>query len=133
MDNIDSTIIKRMKKDSRTPFLQIADDLNVSEGTIRKRVKKLVMSKEIRKFTIETKEETFAIVGIETDPSVDTGKIVDKISELNVHEIYEVTGRFDIIAFVPSAGREEVNKILEKIRQIKGVNDTETFTVLKKD
>ena len=133
MDNINSTIIKRLKKDARTPFLQIAKELDVSEGTIRKRVKRLIEAKEISKFTIDTKEETFAIVGVETDPSVDTGKIVDKIAELDMHEIYEVTGRFDIIAFVPSTEREKVNQTLEKIRQIKGVNDTETFTVLKKD
>ena len=132
MDNLDQTIISKLRKDARTPFLQIAKQLNVSEGTIRKRVKDLINNKQIKKFTIETPEDTFAVVGIETETRTETKKIVDKIKSFGIDDIYEVTGRFDIICMMPSANREQINNILEKIRITQGVNHTETFTVLTK-
>jgi Lrp/AsnC family transcriptional regulator, regulator for asnA, asnC and gidA len=132
MDNINLAIIELLRKDSRTPFLKIAKQLNVSEGTIRKRVKDLTKSKEIEKFTINTKDGIFAIVGIETQTKTETKNIVNSIKKLNIGDIYEVTGRFDIICMVPSEDREKVNETLEKIRSTDGVIHTETFTVLLK-
>ena len=133
MDHIDTKIIERLRKDARTPFLQIAKDLNVSEGTIRKRVKNLLGKKQINKFTIETDEDVFAIVGIETETKIETKKIVDKIKSFGIDAIYEVTGRFDIICMVPLSEREKVNETLEKIRTTEGVVHTETFTILNKE
>jgi Lrp/AsnC family transcriptional regulator, regulator for asnA, asnC and gidA len=133
MDKLDETIIDILRKDARTPFLQIAKNLKVSEGTIRKRVKLLVQNKKIKKFTIETTQETFAVVGIETQTKTQTKDIVNKINSFGVDHIYEVTGRFDIICMVPSAEREKINDILEKIRTTEGVLHTETFTILQKN
>ena len=133
MDKIDNSIIETLRKDSRTPFLQIAKKLKVSEGTIRKRVKDLTTSGEIKRFTLETKHDTFAIVGIETDTRIETKKIVEKIKPLGVKNIYEVTGRFDVVAMVPRKDMETINDILESIRSIEGVVHTETFTVLHKE
>jgi len=133
MDETDNSIIETLKKDSRTPFLQIAKTLKVSEGTIRKRVKDMVAEKHIKRFTLETSEDVFAVVGIETETKTETKKIAEKIKSFGVHSIFEVTGRFDIICMVPSTDMEKVNDILEKIRSTIGVIHTETFTVLKKD
>ena len=133
MDNLDINIIDALRKDSRTAFLQIAKDFGVSEGTIRKRVKDLVSDGKIKKFTIETNDDTFAIVGIETETKTKTKEIVEKIKSFGVGNIYEVTGRFDIICMVLSSEREKVNEVLENIRTTQGVLHTETFTVLQKD
>ncbi|MBN1156491.1 Lrp/AsnC family transcriptional regulator [Candidatus Woesearchaeota archaeon] len=132
MDNIDSTIIGMLSNDSRTPFLKIASQLKVSEGTIRKRVKKLLKAGTIRRFTIETSQQRFGIVGIETETKVETKRIVQKIQSFGVPEIYEVTGKFDIICMVPALEMIMVNEILEKIRTTPGVMHTETFTILTK-
>lgn len=133
MDKIDSVIIEELRKNSRTPYLKIAKELKVSEGTIRKRVKDLLSSKKINKFTIETQEDTFAIVGIETETKTETKNIVEKIKSFGAGNIYEVTGRFDIICMIPSTDRERTNDMLEYIRAIKGVLHTETFTILKRN
>jgi len=133
MDKINTAIINTLRKDSRTPFLKISKQLNVSEGTIRKRVKDLVNDKQIRRFTLETADDTFAIVGIETETKTETKKIVEKIKNLGIDTIYEVTGRFDVVCMVPTSTMEEVNEMLERIRSTEGVNHTETFTVLAKN
>ena len=52
LDAIDQKILLELEKNARTPFLKIAQSLKVSEGTIRKRVSKLVNNEVIKKFTI---------------------------------------------------------------------------------
>ena len=133
MNNTDNLIIEKLRKDARTPFLQIAKQLKISEGTIRKRVKDLIEDGKIKRFTIETSQEVFAVVGVETETKTETKKIAESIKSFGVDRIYEVTGRFDIICMIPAFEIEKVNNILEQIRTIEGVLHTETFTVLAKD
>ncbi|MBD3309979.1 AsnC family transcriptional regulator [Candidatus Woesearchaeota archaeon] len=133
MDELDDAIITELRKDSRTPFLQIARQLKVSEGTIRKRVSRLSADSIIRRFTIETIHDTAAIVGIETDSHMLTKGIAKSLKELGIDDIFEVTGRFDIICKLTGENMEDINDLLESIRQTNGVVHTETFTVLKED
>ena len=44
MDDIDKTIIKILTKDSRTPNTEIAQKVNLSEGSVRARIDKLISS-----------------------------------------------------------------------------------------
>ena len=131
MDSIDEKIIETLREDSRTPFLKISKQLKVSEGTIRQRVKKLQQSGLIRSFTVRTANEVTAIVGIESEPNIETKKIVVELKELGINRIFEVTGRFDVLCFISASSMEKANDVLEAIRSIKGINHTETFTVLK--
>ena len=133
MKEIDNKILEVLKENSRKPFLKIAKKLNVSEGTIRNRVNKLVKEGFIKKFTIEFETEATAIVGIRTNPNVTTSSIIAEIKKFSVANIYEVAGRFTIIAELKTRNLEEANSLIEKIRAIKGVLQTETFPVLKKN
>ena len=54
MDIMDEEIIKILKRDSRESYVNIAEMLKTSEGTIRSRVKKLYESGIITQFTIKT-------------------------------------------------------------------------------
>ena len=54
IDYLDEKIIEILKRDSRRPFVDIANQLKVSEGTIRSRVRKLVDDNVIQCFTIKT-------------------------------------------------------------------------------
>ena len=132
MDSLDESIIKLLKHNSRTPFLEIGKKLKVSEGTIRKRVNQLIKNNVIKQFTIKT-DYPKAIIGIETNPIIKTEKIVHKIKKLGIEEVYEVTGRFDIVCILTTTNHEELNKILEKIRTLEHIKHTETFTVLKEN
>jgi len=130
-DNIDELIIKRLSVDSRTSFLSIAKELSISEGTIRQRVAKLFKNGVIKKFTVELGTSAIAIVEIITSSSVPTQKISEKIKKLGVSKVYEVTGKFSIIAIINADDFNKLNSVLEEIRAIDGVIQTETFPVLK--
>ncbi|MAG41305.1 MAG: hypothetical protein CL951_05280 [Erythrobacteraceae bacterium] len=133
MDEIDTKIVEYLQEDARKPFLQIAKELKVSEGTIRKRVNKLISEKVIKKFTITLQNRIGAIVGIETNPHIETRNIVENLKKVGLKEIYEVTGRFDIVCIIDTQSTEGMNDVLEKIRILEGINHTETFTILKEN
>ena len=54
MDNIDEQILKILKNNSREPYINIANQLKISEGTARNRIKSLLENRIIKKFTIKT-------------------------------------------------------------------------------
>ena len=68
-DKIDEKIIGYLKDDSRESFVDIGKKLKLSESAVRRRVKNLVDSKTISKFTIEIGEDnvTSAIVLVSVD------------------------------------------------------------------
>ena len=131
MDTLDREIIQKLSVDSRTSFLSIAKELSVSEGTIRQRVSKLQKNGVIKKFTVELGTSTTALVEIITSSGFPTQKISEKIKKLGILHVYEVTGRFTIIAVVQAEDFNKLNQVLESIRAIEGVIQTETFPVLK--
>ena len=131
MDNVDRAIVQKLSIDSRTPFLTISKEIGVSEGTIRQRVAKMQKAGVIKRFTLQMGTSTTALIEITTSSSVPTQKISDKIKKLGVLHVYEVTGRFSIIAIVQAEDFNKLNTVLEFIRSIEGVVQTETFPVLK--
>ncbi len=135
MDSIDKEIVESLREDARTPFLKIAEDLKVSEGTVRNRVSKLLSQGIVKRFTIEMGPAggVSGIVGIKTEPRKSTLALSQSISKLvGVASTYEVSGEFDILALVESFTLAELNFILEKIRSLNGVIDTQTFMIMKR-
>ncbi|MDP2749550.1 MAG: Lrp/AsnC family transcriptional regulator [Nanoarchaeota archaeon] len=132
MDETNKQILKALRANSRMPFLKIAEKLSVSEGTIRKRVDNLLKSGQIRKFTIEENLETSAIVHIMTSTSMGTEKISSELMRIKgVIKIFEVTGKYSVYCLIKGTSMYEINDILEQIRLLKGVVQTETHTVLR--
>ncbi len=131
MDDIDAKIIALLKKDGRMAFVEVAKRIGLTEGAVRARVKKLTDSGSIKRFTLDTKDDVKAVVMVATSRSVSTTKVASSIMELGIDRTYEISGNFDIICFVESGSIEQVNELVEKIRNIDGVTDTSTSMVLK--
>ena len=134
LDQIDQKIIDLLKKDSRTSFVKIAEEVGLSETAVRKRIKNLQDNGIIKRFTVEVDEEqqTRAIAMIETQASMHTPEISQKFIAIDgVSHLYEVTGEYDIIAVLSTTTIEELNRTLEKIRLTEGVIRTNTSLVLR--
>ncbi|MBN1109786.1 MAG: Lrp/AsnC family transcriptional regulator [Methanomassiliicoccales archaeon] len=133
IDHLDDKIIEILKKDSRRPFVEIANELEVSEGTIRSRVKKLLEEKIIQAFTIKTSSKNVkALVEVKIDVNVNTSEIADQIASFEgVSEVYEVTGEEDIVAIIDVTSSPQLNEIIERIRRFDNVDSTRTRLILK--
>ncbi len=135
LNPLDAKILQFLSKDSRTPFLQIAKRLHVSESTIRKRVARLKEKGIIRAFTVKlnSKLSFESLVAIKCRPK-STRRVAERIRELDaLMPIFEVTGRFDIFCSIAAPTARELNRIIDKIRNINGVLETESFLVIEKD
>lgn len=133
-DKIDEKIIEYLKKDSRESFVDIGKKLKLSESAVRRRVKNLVDSGTINKFTIEVGEEnaTKAIVLVSVESTMDTSKVSSKLTSLDgVRTVYEITGQYDITVIMSAPNITEINSSIDALRKIQGVTDTNTVIILR--
>ncbi len=134
-DKTDQKIIEYLKEDSRESFVDIGKKLKLSESAVRRRVKNLVNSGTIKKFTVELGEEntTSAIVLVSVDSATDTSKISSKLAKLEgVKTVYEITGQYDITTLISASNISDINNSIDALRKISGVIDTNTVIILKK-
>ena len=134
-DKVEERIIGYLKEDSRESFVDIGKKLKLSESAVRRRVKNLVDSKTIDKFTIELGEDnvTSAIVLVSVDSATDTSKVSLKLAKLNgVKTVYEITGQYDITTIMSASSIAEINSSIDALRKITGVVDTNTVIILRK-
>ena len=133
IDHLDEHIIEILKKDSRKPFVEIADELKVSEGTIRSRVRKLFEEGIIQSFTIKTSSKNVkAIIEVKIDVNVNTSEVANQIAKFDgVSEVFEVTGEEDIVAIIDVTSSPQLNDIIEHIRHFNNVQSTRTRLILK--
>jgi DNA-binding Lrp family transcriptional regulator len=134
VDEIDEKIIRILQADSRRAFVDIANEIGLSESAVRRRVKNLVDKTIIKRFTIElgASDKTSAITLISVAPTADTSDVSNQLMNLNgVKVVYEITGQYDIAAIIAAPAISDINKCIDDIRKIQGVSDTDTVIILK--
>lgn len=133
-DKTDEKIIEFLRNDSRESFVDIGKKLKLSESAVRRRVKNLVDSGTIKKFTVEIGERntTSAFVLISVESSIDTSKVSSKISKLpGVKTVYEITGQYDITVIITAQNINEINACIDALRKVPGVTDTNSVIILR--
>jgi len=133
-DKTDEKIIEFLRNDSRESFVDIGKKLKLSESAVRRRVKNLVDSGTIKKFTVEIGEgnTTSAFVLISVESSIDTSKVSSKISKLpGVKTVYEITGQYDITVIITAQNINEINACIDALRKVPGVTDTNSVIILR--
>ena len=132
-DKIDESVLEFLRKDSRESFVEIGKKLKLSESAIRHRVKNMVGSGTITKFTIEEGGgQPEALVMVSADSSIDTSKVSLKLTKLcAIKKIYEITGQYDICVIIQAPSINEINACIDDLRKITGVTDTNTVIILK--
>jgi DNA-binding Lrp family transcriptional regulator len=133
-DKTDEKIIEFLKNDSRESFVDIGKKLKLSESAVRRRVKNLVDSGTIKKFTVEIGEgnTTSAFVMISVESAIDTSKVSAKITKLpGVKTVYEITGQYDITVIITAQNINEINACIDALRKVPGVTDTNSVIILR--
>ena len=134
IDSLDDKIIGILQSNSRKSFVEIADEIRLSESAVRRRVKHLIDSGIIKRFTIEleSSNKTSAITLISVTSTADTSVVSSNLMKLSgVEVIYEITGQYDIAAIIVGPTIAEINKYIDDVRKVEGVSDTNTVIILK--
>ncbi|MCH6571965.1 MAG: Lrp/AsnC family transcriptional regulator [Thaumarchaeota archaeon] len=133
-DKIDERIVEYLRDNSRESFVDIGKKLKLSESAVRRRVRNLVDSGTIKRFTIEEGEKntTSAIVLISVDSTIETSKVSSKLTKLDgVKTVYEITGQYDISVIITAPSIAEINSSIDALRKIPGVIDSNTVIILR--
>ena len=135
MDELDRKIIRILQENGRASNARIAREVGVSEGTVRRRLKRLIQDGIIKVAAFPDPEtlgyDTEALIGIQVDPDkIDT--VADNLITLQAASlVVQTTGAFDLFAWVALPSSEELGKFLSgRVGTIPGVRRTETFVSL---
>ncbi len=134
VDETDERILRLLEDNSRMSYVEIGRNVGLSEGAVRNRVQSMVSGGVIKRFTIE-KSSTHgvrALTMIAVDQGTPTYEVSKRVSQLvGVERIYEVTGEYDIVMVSSGSSIEGINKVIEDVRKIEGVEKTNTIIVLR--
>jgi DNA-binding Lrp family transcriptional regulator len=132
MDELDRQILNILRRDARTPYTEIADEVGTSEGTVRNRVERMTDEDVIERFTVATRTgnvKAMIEVGVAVD--VSTGDVADRMADWDeVDFVWMVSGEEDIVLVVDAADTQGVNELITKARELEDVDATKTRLIL---
>jgi len=134
LDELDDKILELLKDDGRASYIDIGKRVRLSEGAVRKRIKAMVDSGVISRFTVQLgfTKGAKAVTLVSVDPQVPTSAVSENLKKIpGVEVVYEVTGQYDITAVMSTLNVAEVNQCVEEIRRVKGVVNTNTMIILR--
>ena len=135
MDKLDSKIIQILQEDGRASNAGIARKVGVSEGTVRRRLKRLIQEEFIQVVALPDAAkmgfDSQALVGVQVDPDK-IDQVADALAGLSeINWVAITTGSFDVFAWATLQSAEALGIFLRtKIGTIQGVRRTETFVNL---
>jgi len=130
VDQRDWDIINILRKNSRLSNSEIGRILKISEGTVRKRISKLIKDKVIKEFTVDLGvSDVEGIVLVKIDPRKTS--IIQTNLKKNFQDIYEFAGRADLGVRISCNSLDVLNSKVDSIRDIDGVKGTDTLIRLK--
>ncbi|ARS89200.1 Lrp/AsnC family transcriptional regulator [Natrarchaeobaculum aegyptiacum] len=135
MDELDRQILDVLRRDARTPYTEIADEVGTSEGTVRNRVERMMDDGIIERFTISTRTGNVkAMIEIGVAVDVDTGAIAERMAEWEeVDFVWMVSGEQDVVLVVDAADTRGVNDLITQAREQDEVVSTKTRLILDEE
>lgn len=136
LDETDRAIIGHLQYDGRKPFTDIAAELGISEGAVRRRVHRLVDSGVLQIVGIVEPHllewNAAGMIGV----NVQAGKIEAAARQIaqfpEVTYLFMASGGFDLFVEVYCTDRDHfVSFLNERLQTVPGVERTETFMILK--
>ena len=136
LDETDRAIIAHLQYDGRMPLTDIAAELGISEGTVRRHVKNLTESGVLQVVAVVEPQflgwNAAGMIGV----TVQAGQIDAVAQQLaqfpEVSYLFMASGEFDLFVEVFCQDREHfVSFLNQKLHQVPGVQRTQTFMILK--
>ena len=120
-----------MRKDARTNVATLAQKLGVSRGTVTNRITKLEDAGIIVGYTVRLRpdaqpNEIKAWMSIAVEGNEARKVIASLLGEPGVATLHDTNGRWDLLAELRAQNLSELSKVLERIRLIRGISNTES-------
>ncbi|UUZ65262.1 Lrp/AsnC family transcriptional regulator [Polaromonas sp. P1-6] len=131
MDALDQQLLSLLRKDARMNVATLALKLGVSCGTVTNRITKLEDAGIIVGYTVRLRpdaqpNEIKAWMSIAVEGNEARKVIASLLSEPGVATLHDTNGRWDLLAELRAQNLSELSKVLERIRLIRGISNTES-------
>lgn len=132
LDKLDRKIVEKLSPDARISNRQIADDLGVTEGTVRARIKRMEEQHQIRITAVTNidrfRDAALAYIWVEVERSDQTREIAEALAEVpELGFVGVMLGRSDILAITMVKNTEHLAHFVHSnISTIPGVRRTES-------
>lgn len=135
MNDTDSQILGLLRDNARISITDLANKIRVSRATVQKRIEYMEMSGIIMGYTIRIKPSAnqntirawmnIMVEGTQTRAVVKALRL-----DSAVQTLHTTNGKWDLLVELESDSLESFDKILERIRNISGIYNTETSILL---
>jgi DNA-binding Lrp family transcriptional regulator len=135
LDDTDRQLIALLRRDARLNVATLAAKLGVSRGTVTNRLRKLEDSQVIVGYTVKLKPDAEpnqirAWMGVLVEGNQTRAVIASLLGEPGVAALHDTNGRWDLLAELRAESMAELSQVLERVRLIKGIANTETSILL---
>jgi DNA-binding Lrp family transcriptional regulator len=135
IDAVDETIIAALREDARVPASLLARRLSVARTTLQARIEKLERTGVIERYTAITgaayeagmmRAQVAITLTPKQMPAVEAA--LRRMPE--VRSLFSVSGPFDLIAELAARGVAELDRVIDAIGALDGVERTTTSVIL---
>ncbi len=135
MDQTDTALIALLRQNARLTVAVLAKKLKVSRGTVTNRLRKLEDDQVIVGYTVKLKpdaepERIRAWMGVLVDGNRTLAVVQSLLGEPRVVSLHDTNGRWDLWAELEVSSMVELSQLLERVRLISGIRNTETSILL---
>jgi Lrp/AsnC family transcriptional regulator for asnA, asnC and gidA len=133
LDGLDTRLIEELQTNGRESFRAIAARLGVSEATIRNRYARLTDAGVLQVTAVTNPlglgYDAMAMLGVSTEGRPE--RVADALAQWpEAIYVVVVAGRFDVLVELISRERGDLLGLINRVRELPGVTDTETFVYL---
>ena len=131
MDETDHQLIALLRQNARLSVAALAARLGVSRGTVTNRMRRLEDDSVIVGYTVRLRpdvpqSEIKAWMSIAVEGNQTSSVIASLLGEPGVATLHDTNGRWDLLAELRAENLQDLAKVLERIRLLKGISNTET-------
>ncbi|HEY1389158.1 MAG TPA: Lrp/AsnC family transcriptional regulator [Ktedonobacterales bacterium] len=135
LDRIDQVLLTALQAAGRIRLEDLAQQVELAPSSVHDRLRRLQRDGVIRRWTIDIAPEALglsvlAYVGVQASrPCAELVGTLEQIRE--IEEFHSVAGQLSFILKLRATNTEHLLQLVERLKQIPGVERTETTVVLK--
>lgn len=136
LEETDVKILVELQKNAKISYRELSENTGVPSSTLHDRVKKMTDESVIKEYITTISDEAIgctqiAIIGVETGAEL-YGNVASNLTKLpEVVEVFGTTAQYDLMIKLRAYNRNHLGETLNKIRNIKGVNDINVAIALE--
>lgn len=132
----DRQLLVLLQKNAREPTASLARKLGVSRTTVQERIQRLEASNVINGYSVRINEgklaNTVKCFCFAACDNKSYTAIIRQLKEIDaVRAVHSISGEWDIVMQLSIANLEELNKVVNAINGIPGVNRTATHIIME--